>query len=110
MVEIIIRELQPEQDLDRWLRLVWAVEVKKTGSASRTKDQLRRMLEWPRTKRWVAEAPGDPETLIGQAFLFAQIKERSALDITVHPDWQGRGVGSRLLAFLMQEAQKLGAQ
>lgn len=104
-----VRLLQPEEDIHRWLQLIQAVEMEQTGSAQTTEEQLKRGLQWPKIRRWVVEAPGDPETLVGYGLLFAQIKERSALDILVHPAWRRQGIGSIILEHMLAEARKIYA-
>ena len=103
-----IRELVPE-DFHRWLALVQAVEMDQSGAVQTNEERLRRQLKWPRTQRWVIEAPGDSDTLIASGMLFAQIKERSALDLLVHPSWRRQGVGRLMLNHLMEESHKIGA-
>ncbi len=105
-----IRELTSEQDLEPWLRLVHAVELEKTGAVETTLEHLRRVLASGRGRRWVAESPTDPETLVGYARFYPQIPERIYVDILVHPHWRRRGLGSRMLGLLNAVARAAGAQ
>ncbi len=105
-----IRPLSPETDFDAWVRLIHAVELEKKGAIETTEEHLRRVLAWPKTRRWVAESPDDPRALVGYALYFPQIPERIYVDVMVHPVWRRRGLGSRMLALLNAEARGAGAR
>jgi ribosomal-protein-alanine N-acetyltransferase len=42
-------------------------------------------------------APGDPRPLVGHAVMSAAVGECHLLNLCVHPDWQSRGLGRRIL-------------
>lgn len=105
----VVRRLAPEQDLPGWLGLIHALEIEQSGQARSTGEQLRQALARPRFQRWVIAAPGEPHSLLAYGMLYPQIKERSALDVYVHPDWRRRGLGSLLLNQLLAEARRIGA-
>ena len=42
-------------------------------------------------------APGDHRPLVGHAVMSAAVGECHLLNLCVHPDWQGRGLGRRIL-------------
>ena len=112
-MNISIRGLTPETDFSPFLELTHAIERDHSSQAAGTEltsaEQLRSSWMWPRTKRWVAEAVEQPGILVGASFLFAQIKERSALHLKVHPAWRRMGIGSQLLAHLLVQARETGA-
>lgn len=103
----IIRPLV-EADVPAWLKLVHAVELDSAGKTQTTEEQLRRVLGWARARRWVIEAPGEPETLIGYGFLYAQIKERGYNELMIHPAWRRQGLGRRLSEHLCEAARSAG--
>jgi mycothiol synthase len=106
----IIRGLSPEHDLPAWLALIHAIEQEKNSTQQVMEEYLRRLLDRPEMRCWVVESPAHPDALIAYGFLFAQIPERSVVEVSVHPESRHKGLGRRVLASLVEEARKSGAR
>lgn len=108
----MIRLFDVETDAPRLLRLFNTLEALDGDPEPSTEAHIRAQLQWrghnPATDRWVAEHPGDPDTLIAHAWVFQQTHQRTALKVTVHPDWQRRGIGSQLMAVALDRARANG--
>ena len=63
----------------------------------------------PTTDHWVVEETGDSWTLLGQSFGYHTVPERYLAWLEVHPDWRRHGLGSKLLAKVIERAKTVGA-
>ena len=108
-IPFLIRELDPAHDIPALLRFYNAMEVAEGDPEPTTEAMLRARLAWPRQHWLVAAAPDDPAALIGRGFTVAQTSERLHLYVFVHPAWRRQGLGSRLLAALLEHARLAGA-
>lgn len=75
---------------DKWTAEMFAVE-----------------LERGYTRYWVALADGRPVGAVGIWIFF---DEAEIATVTVHPDWQGRGIGTRLTAEAVKQAVSEGVE
>ncbi len=64
----------------------------------------------PEQDRLVVESPKQAGELIGYAAVYAPIPERAAAYVAVHPDWRRRGLGSQLLARILERSKELRKQ
>jgi mycothiol synthase len=104
-----IRSLDPQTDAQRNVHLLNAVEDSDREPDRTTEEGFREQLTWPKRRRWVVEAPYDPDTLIGYGVLFEQTSERAEPYPIVHPDWRRKGVGTQLLDFMLDRARETSA-
>ncbi len=56
---------------------------------------------------WVVELD---ETIIGYGVMSVVIDESHILNLCIHPDWQGRGLGRKLIQRLLKIARQHGAE
>ena len=109
----VIRSFRPSEDLPRLIRLRVEIEASDQAGNDTSEAAARAALNWPghdpTQDRWVIEAPGDPESLIGYAWVRAQSRERTILYVAVHPDWRRSGLGSALLEHTLVRAREHGA-
>lgn len=73
---------------DKWTEEMFAIELNRSY-----------------TRYWVALAEGRP---IGAAGIWIFFDEAEIVTVTVHPDWQGRGIGLRLMAEAVKQAVSEG--
>lgn len=62
----------------------------------------------PDIRRYLAVARGEEATAAGYAFFWNWTTERPSIGIAVGDAYQGRGVGGRLMRFLIEEARRQG--
>jgi mycothiol synthase len=74
------------------------------------RTELNEPNQTPETDRWIVEAIDNPGTLIGQGFGYHPIPERYLAWIEVHPQWRRQGVGSTLLARVLERAKAVSAE
>lgn len=105
--QFVIRSFNPDADIP-----ILVSFYTKLGSDPGQATRLAN-LNWsghdPTRDRWLVEAPGDPDTLIGYAYMFIRQSGQSVANVIVHPAWQRRGLGSALLARALNRAQTQGA-
>ncbi|MBQ7503643.1 ribosomal protein S18-alanine N-acetyltransferase [bacterium] len=70
-----------------------------------TVDMFAVELERGYTRYWAALADGRP---IGAIGIWVFFDEAEIATVTVHPDWQGRGIGTRLMAEAVRQAVNEG--
>ncbi len=68
-------------------------------------EQWWRELATERNHYWVAQVQ---DTLIGYCGLSAQTPDADIQTIAIGAEYQGKGLGGKLLDFMLQEAEKLG--
>lgn len=110
------RPFQPDADFLPLLRLRGEVEaIDQTGTAI-TEAVLRQQMELPghdpALDRWVVADPDHAGQLVGSAMVWVAPTEglkAARFDVTVHPTWRGRGLGSALLDCVLERAAGLGA-
>jgi mycothiol synthase len=112
--QLLIRSFSPDQDIPHLFSLYTAVEaVDHTGNEV-TEQALREQLHItgsdPLKDRWIVADPGEPSKLVASGLI--RIVPHSTVaeaNILVHPDWRCRGIGSALLAKVLERAQQLNA-
>lgn len=84
-------------------------------------DQLSFSMPWPlRSFRfqleentvahlWVAEVTGPPPEVVGVVVTWLLVDEAHIATISVHPDYRGQGIATRLMCAALQENARLGA-
>lgn len=63
----------------------------------------------PQDDNRVIVHPENSEQLIAHVWVWLQTSQRVVFDITVHPNWQRQGLGTRLLEWAIERANQLGA-
>ena len=48
------------------------------------------------------------ETVVGYCCLYHILDEGEIINVAIHPDWRGRGLGGRMLGFLLEEGLRDG--
>lgn len=48
------------------------------------------------------------ETVVGYCCLYHILDEGEIINVAIHPNWRGRGLGGRMLGFLLEEGRKDG--
>lgn len=108
-----IRLFDQDEDLLKLLHLRIEIEATDQAGNDTSEAAVRASLNWPghdpTRDRWVIEAPGNPEILIGYAWVRAQSRERTILYVAIHPDWRRRRLGSVLLDHALLRAREHGA-
>ena len=111
MSDFSIRHYLPEQDLLSLSRLLTEIESIDRDGEDTSEEYLRASLSWPNYRPdqdvWVAEAEG---RLIGYGVALEQPSQRCTIYVVVHPSQRRRGLGSRLLALVLERARELGSQ
>ncbi len=105
-----IRLFDPAADVLRLLRLFNELEALDHDPEPSTEATIRSQLNWrghnPAADRWVVEIPG--HAFIGHGWVFKQTARRSALKVTVHPDYRRCGIGSALLKVALDRVREIG--
>lgn len=108
-----IRLFDQDEDLLRLVHLRSEIEATDQAGNDPSEAAVRASMNWPghdpTRDRWVVEAPGNPESLIGYAWVRAQSRERTILYVAIHPDWRRRRLGSALLGHALVRAREHGA-
>lgn len=107
-----IRLFRPDADVPLLVALLNTIAAGDMTGAVFDEAAVRSQLTWlghdPARDRWVADAPGDGNLIIGHAWVFAQSPQRAILYAAVHPAWRRKGVGSALLAQAIGRAREMG--
>jgi len=109
--QLSVRPFSPPQDIAGVLALYAQVEAADQSGVEVSEEALRQQLQLPGhdplKDRWIAEMPGNPATLIASALVRVATGSQAAdANITVHPGWRQRGVGSQLLSKIIDRARE----
>src|SRR5512134_2753213 len=111
MSDFAIRHYAPEQDLPSLSRLLTEIESIDRDGEDTSEEYLRASLSWPNYRPdqdvWVAEAE---QRLVGYGVALEQPSQHCTIYVVVHPSQRRRGLGSRLLALVLERAHELGSQ
>jgi mycothiol synthase len=106
-----IRHYAPEQDLSPLSRLLTEIEWIDRDGEDTSEEYLRASLAWPNYRPaqdvWVAESDGN---LVGYGVALEQPSQHCTLYVVVHPSQRRRGLGSKLLALVLERARELGSR
>ena len=106
-----IRHYVPEQELSQLSRMLTEIESIDRDGEDTSEEYLRASLAWPNYRPdqdvWVAESDGN---LVGYAVALEQPSQRCTIYVVVHPSQRRRGLGSRLLALVVERAREVGAK
>ena len=110
--KLVIRPFSIDQDFPRLLSLLTAVEAVDHEGMKISKQALQAQLNFPGSipdqDRWVIDAPDEPPSLMASALVQLRSGMNNAdANIVVHPDWRRHGVGSSLLAKVIDRARQL---
>lgn len=91
--------------------LTWVLEIERTSfptpwSAAAYRHELQ---ENPYASLFVVKGSRIPG-IVGYASVWIVDQELRINNIAVHPHWRGRGIGARLLAFLLDQAVRHGCE
>jgi mycothiol synthase len=112
-----VRPFAPDADLRRLVRLLTEVEAHDQDGEDTSESTQRMYLSLPHhdplRDRWVIEAPGEPNQLIGFGSTWARTVwsdayERAESYLAVHPACRRKGLGSALLERIVHRARELG--
>ncbi|MBN2146133.1 MAG: GNAT family N-acetyltransferase [Anaerolineales bacterium] len=109
-----IRSFNLEHDLAALINLRQVCEdADQTGFAP-SEEQSRAQLTLPghdpTRDRWVADIPGNPGQLAGYAVSWLPPESDTCqVNVLIHPEWRGQGLGKALLARALERALELGA-
>ncbi|GHO81636.1 hypothetical protein KSD_94070 [Ktedonobacter sp. SOSP1-85] len=111
---LIYRKLNLQDDLIALVKLLQEVEQADQTGEQVSEDFLREQLTWsgqdPALNNWVVALP-DSTSLVGYGLLQKTPNDPNAdLSIYVHPLWRRQGIGSQLLAYLLERANELDSQ
>ena len=111
---LIYRSLDLQRDLPALVHLLQEVEQADHAGEDVTEATLREQLTWsgqdPAHNNRVVALP-DSVTLVGYGFIQKTPDDDNAdLHIAVHPAWRRQGIGSQLLAHLLERASELDAR
>ncbi len=113
--QLTVRSFMPDMDIPPVLSLYLAVEAIDREGKNITEQALRAQLEQPGhdplKDRWLVVSPNDPQDFIASALVHVTPGgEQAEANIIVHPAWRRHGIGSMLLANIIQRAQQLNAK
>lgn len=111
---ITVRPFAPEADFPALAGLLAAVEAADLAGDEVSEEALRQRLAWPSPDpardRLVVAEPGRPDRLIGYGAVWkSPLTERADIECVIHPAWRRRGLGTALLARLLERVRELGA-
>ena len=111
---LIYRQFDPECDFAELVTLLSEVEQTDHDGEDVSEAGLREQLTWPAhdpaADRWVVVQSAGT-ALLGHGVIFKTPNDNHAdLAISVHPAWRGQGIGSELLARLLERACAMQAQ
>ena len=111
---ILYHHFDVQRDFMPLVTLLNEVEQTDHDGEDVSEAALREQMTWtghnPTLDRWVATR-SDDASLIGYGAIFKTPNDDCAdLYIAVHPAWRRRGVGSELLAHLMERAREVGTR
>ena len=103
------RHFDVQRDFASLVTLLNEVEQVDHDGEDVSEAMLREQLTWPghdpALDRWVA-TPGDSGQLVGYGTMFKSPNDEHAdVYIVVHPAWRRRGIGSELLARVLERAR-----
>jgi len=112
--QLVIRSFSPDQDIPRLLTLFTAVQAADHEGYEISEQALRAQIDLPGSNplldRLVIDAPGEIPSLIASALIRLSPGTNIVdANIIVHPDWRHHGVGSSLLAKVVERAHQLNA-
>jgi mycothiol synthase len=106
-----IRHYVPEQELSALARLLTEIESIDRDGEDTSEAYLRASLAWPNYRPdkdvWVAESEGK---LIGYAVALEQPSQNCTIYVVVHPSQRRKGLGSQLLALILNRGREVGAK
>src|SRR5215210_3802613 len=107
----ISRHYVPEQDLSALARMLTEIESMDRDGEDTSEEYLRASLAWPNYRPdqdvWVAESEGK---LVGYGLALEQPSGRCTIYMVVHPEYRRQGLGSQLLALILERAREVGAK
>lgn len=111
--DVLMRAVQPEEDIPRLADLLAAVEAADGTGEDTSEEAIRETMAWPghdpRRDRWVIETPGEPGRLIAHSLVWKGTRDTHAeMAVAVHPAWRRRGLGGALLGRALGRARAVG--
>ena len=112
--QLVIRSFSPDQDISPLSSLYSAVEAVDHDGYEMTEQALRAQLALPGHDplhdRWVVANPDGSATLIATGVVsVAPDSSLAEANVIVHPDWRRCGIGSSLLAKIIDRSHQLEA-